>query len=100
MVWQGAAGFKALTTGPYVQPFYNAARPLQNMVNNTWTEQNQGAFYPRLSVANQARNYQSSSYWTRDSSFAKLRNLQIGYSLPPSILNSLKIKMLRLYITG
>ena len=57
MVWQGAAGLKALTTGPYVQPFFNAARPLQDMFNNTWTEQNQGADYPRLSIANQARNY-------------------------------------------
>lgn len=100
MVWQGAAGLKALTTGPYVQPFFNAARPLQDMFNNTWTEQNQGADYPRLSIANQARNYQSSSYWTRNSSFVKLRNLQIGYNLPSSIVNNLKIKKLRLYVTG
>lgn len=35
-----------------------------------------------------------------DASYLKMRNLQIGYSLPKSVLNSLMIEKCRIYISG
>ena len=46
-------------------------------------------------------NYQNvSSYFVQDGSYLKLRNLQIGYSLPSAILNSINMQHARIYISG
>ena len=40
------------------------------------------------------------SYYIEDASYFRLRNLQIGYSLPASILSKVKISRARIYIQG
>jgi TonB-linked SusC/RagA family outer membrane protein len=45
-----------------------------------------------------ANNYQNSSYWIEDGSFFRIRNIQLGYSFSPEILEKIKLRALRLYI--
>lgn len=48
-------------------------------------EQNASAKYPRLSYgaeAGSSNNSQSSTMWLRDRSFLRLKNAEIGYTLP------------------
>jgi TonB-linked SusC/RagA family outer membrane protein len=101
MLWQGVAGVQALTQGPLVQPFAGEARPLKSMVDNTWSPDNPGAQLPRLSLTRATRNYVPSTFWMKNSSFAKLRNLQVGYTLPTAITkNLLKFNKIRVYVSG
>ncbi len=101
MAWQGFAGHKVLTNGPTVRPFWGGnAAPIQSMVDNFWTPTNTNADFPRLGFANQGRNYQSSTHWVNSGDFAKLRNMQIGYTLPQNALSSLGISKLRIYVSG
>ncbi|MDO5981388.1 SusC/RagA family TonB-linked outer membrane protein [Flavivirga spongiicola] len=101
MAWQGFAGHKVLTDGPTVRPFWGGnAVPTQSMVDNFWTPTNTNADFPRLGFANQDRNYQSSTYWVNKGDFAKLRNMQIGYTLPQNALSSLGINKFRIYVSG
>jgi TonB-linked SusC/RagA family outer membrane protein len=61
---------------------------------------NQGARHPTY-YANENRNYYSvNSNWILDGSFAKLRNLQVGYSLPASLTERVGADRMRLYVTG
>ncbi|MGN6508462.1 MAG: SusC/RagA family TonB-linked outer membrane protein [Chitinophaga sp.] len=61
---------------------------------------NQGARHPTY-YANENRNYYSAnSNWILDGSFAKLRNLQVGYSLPASLTERVGADRMRLYLTG
>lgn len=39
-----------------------------------------GATYPRLTTKSNENNYRTSSFWVKDASFLKLRNLEIGYT--------------------
>ena len=39
-----------------------------------------GATYPRLTTRSNENNYRTSSFWVKDASFLKLRNLEIGYT--------------------
>ncbi|MDO4163597.1 MAG: SusC/RagA family TonB-linked outer membrane protein [Bacteroides sp.] len=55
------------------------------------------ATMPRLSSQSNANNYQNSSLWYRDASFIKLRNLQIGYTFPKSML---RFADMRVYLMG
>ncbi len=100
MAWQGFAGHKVVTTGPTVQVFNGNAAPLQSMVGNFWTPTNTNADFPRLSLENRGRNYQTSTRWVNKGDFAKLRNMQIGYTIPKEALSSLGVNKFRIYISG
>ena len=45
-------------------------------------------------------NNRISSFFVEDASFFRIKNIQIGYSIPSKILNALKIKNLRIYISA
>ena len=58
------------------------------------------ATYPRLSTTANSNNYVNSSFWVKSGDFLKLRNIEIGYSLPESALAKLKMKEARIYLSG
>lgn len=65
-----------------------------------WTPENQDARHPAY-YSNYNRNYYTTnSWWILDGSFVKLRNLQVGYSLPDELIDRFGIQRLRLYATG
>ena len=55
------------------------------------------ANYPRLTTKANANNYQNSTFWIKNGSFLRVRNLEIGYSLPTSVLKKLHMEKLRIY---
>lgn len=61
---------------------------------------NQDARHPTW-YANENRNYYTTnSHWILDGSFVKLRNAQLGYTLPTSVSNRFGTQRMRLYVTG
>jgi len=65
-----------------------------------WTPENQDARMPAY-YANENRNYYTSSaWWVLDGSFIKLRNVQLGYTLPQSLVSLVGIQRLRVYVNG
>ena len=62
------------------------------------------AVYPRLSIgsaAGSSNNQQTSSWWQRDGSFLRLKNFEVGYSIPKKVLaHAGFIQSLRLYLSG
>lgn len=55
--------------------------------------------YPRISNLGNATgvNTQTSDFWVRNSSYLRLKNLQIGYTIPTRITKKAKISQLRIY---
>ena len=45
-------------------------------------------------------NYQRSSFWQRDGSFVKLRNIELGYSLPHSLVGKIGLNETTIFING
>jgi hypothetical protein len=64
-----------------------------------WTPDNTDASYPRL-FSNNSNNKEISSYWLRDGSYLRLKNLELGYNVPASALRGLKISNARFYVSG
>lgn len=62
-----------------------------------WTESNPNGSYPRLTNQDENGNSRSSSFYVEDASYLRLKNLQIGYSLPRKVLDKVAIKNLRMY---
>ena len=69
---------------------------------NHWTvnNPNPNAPYPRLGTTRSNNNVQTSDYWTRDMSFLRLKNAEIGYTFPKKWTKKAGIQALRLYVAG
>ncbi|MGM9802858.1 MAG: SusC/RagA family TonB-linked outer membrane protein [Muribaculaceae bacterium] len=66
------------------------------------SESNPNASYPRLTLSNTSNDYDSryNSFWLRTADYLKIQNVQIGYTIPKSLLQRVNIKYLRLYVSG
>ncbi|OQP66295.1 SusC/RagA family protein [Niastella vici] len=72
-----------------------------NDVKNAWTPDNPNATIPRLSLSDANGNFSTASDWYLDNgSYARVKNVTLGYTLPGKLTSKAKINSLRLYVTG
>jgi len=65
-----------------------------------WTEDNPSAEMPRLVVTDPNNNQRPSDFYVEDGSFFRLRNLQIGWTVPKKWLKKAQVQELKVYVTG
>lgn len=56
------------------------------------------ATYPRLSLTNNLNNYLNSSFWIKNGDFVRLRNVELGYSLPESLIKKIHFTKARIFV--
>lgn len=84
----------------YYHAFQNDSKA-SSLALGRWTENTHDtATYPRLSTYNQNNHQVSSSFWQRDGSFIKLRNIELGYNIPNSIVDNVGLKSASLFVNG
>lgn len=64
-----------------------------------WTPENPDALLPRHYAGN-GHNYHTSDHWIQNGAYVRLKNLQIGYTLPKSITNKILLDRIRVYVSG
>ena len=94
-VLQGAASVKGLPVAEIRYAFYNGGK-LTDKYLDSWTPENPNASMPRLSMKDK-KNRIISSFWVQDASYLKVRNIQLGYSLPSKLIGKYGISRLRVY---
>ena len=99
MLIQGVGKVNAIYTGDAVWALYNAGK-MQTWHTDYWTPQNPGASYPRLIADSSHNNFQNSSFWVYDASYVRLKNMQLGYTLPERLTRKIWIQKLRFYVSG
>ncbi|MDR3340387.1 MAG: TonB-dependent receptor [Candidatus Symbiothrix sp.] len=67
---------------------------------NRWTGPGSTNQYPRLSANDFNQNSQFSDRYIEDGSYLRIKNLQLGYTLPQGVTKSLKIQRLRIYVSA
>lgn len=112
--FQGVARTSFFLNGSSIRTPFSSGHPERAAINediygNVWMstntpEQNANVTYPRLSRgsggAGASNNSQTSTWWLRDGAFLRLKSIEIGYSLPKSLLQKSFIKSLRFYAAG
>ncbi|KAA3636811.1 MAG: hypothetical protein DWQ02_07640, partial [Bacteroidetes bacterium] len=63
-----------------------------------WTGEGTSNSEPR--VTNGGHNYLESEWFLEDASFLKLRNVQVGYTLPANLVQKIRFRNIRLYVSG
>lgn len=112
--FQGVARTSFFLNGSSIRTPFSSGNMERSAINediygNVWMstntpEQNANVIYPRLSMgsggAGASNNSQTSTWWLRDGSFLRMKSLEIGYSLPKTLLQKSFIKTLRFYVAG
>lgn len=83
-------------------PFINDAQVLQAYADSYWSEENQNvyALWPRLSQTLNSNNIATSTWFMRDGSFLRLKQMEFGYTLPARITEKIRMSNLRFYVSG
>lgn len=95
----GVANREIYVSGNTIYSFQNNATA-SRLALDSWTENNQDATYPRLSTVNFANNYRASTFWKRNGSYLRLRNLRIGYELPESVTRAMSLQGMEVYLNA
>lgn len=101
LMFNGAAGVKRLFDGYEVYGNFSgdAAHPA-TIWRDAWTPDNHDASMPRIfydtNSASSSRSVQS-DFWLQNTSYLRLKNLQLGYTLPKGWLNSVGVENIRIY---
>ncbi|MBC7387568.1 MAG: TonB-dependent receptor [Opitutaceae bacterium] len=96
---EGLGGYQSL--GANVSSTSPATNIFQEVYDQRWTPSNTTAKYPRaVGGVRGTFNTQRSSRYLEDGSYLRLKNITLGYQLPKSFLNKLKVANARLFITG
>lgn len=71
-------------------------------VDDRWTvdNPNQDVFWPRLGDRAVANNEQNSTWWLRDMSFLRLKNIELGYSFSRAMTTKIGVRDCRLFVRG
>ena len=107
MFWQGVQGvdvdcrgFKSQTdfwaNSAINMPYLNKG----TRVLDAWSPANPGSDIPALTTTDSNNEGRVSSYYIEDGSYAKLRTVQLGYNMPKSVTEKLKMDRIRLYISA
>lgn len=103
LLLQGLGGYKKRMGDYQAFAFYNSGNIQRWQVENKWTEENpdKNAKYIKLTSLNGgAGTILSSTYWLRNCTFLRAKNLQIGYTLPASLTQKMHVSKARVYFSG
>lgn len=67
-----------------------------------WTPDNpsQDAFYPRLTYGQNENNLKESTWWLRNMSMLRVKDIEVGYRFPKAWMSKIGVRSLRLYLKG
>lgn len=65
-----------------------------------WTTSNPDADRPRIIIDDPNHNGRPSAWWLEKGDYLRISNIEVGYTIPKSILNHVKISSLRIYASA
>lgn len=101
---QGTAGVKGYLNNYAGWAFFNLGNiqrwQMEERFNPEDPERNPG--YPRLEVITNSGtpNTVLSDFWVVDASYLRVKNLQVGYTFPPGLINKIGLQSARIYVSG
>lgn len=102
---QGVGKRTMMIRGELVEPFhYNYGMTMYEHQLDFWTPQNPDAMYPKLAnngtMSNTNNFRRGSDMYLYDGAYARLKNVQIGYSLPDMAIKDIGLKSFRVFLSG
>jgi len=99
----GSYGQKLFVNGWGVQPFNQGSPPTTDWLN-AWTPEHPSTTMPLIYITGQGNASSNistaSTYYLQSASFLRLKNLQLGYTLPSALVKRAALSSLRIFFSG
>src|SRR5690606_3644 len=99
---QGVGKADGYLHGAGIQPFTTTGAiggTIREDNKDRWLPDNPNAKYPRLAFG-QNNNQQASEFWMKNAAYLRVKNVQLGYTLPSQTVENIGINKLRLFVNG
>lgn len=97
MMWQGTAGNDVFDATRRIDI---RSSNLPSYMLDRWTGPGTSDKYPVFIVGDSSDNWKSSDLYVYDGSYLRLKNIELGYTLPQSLTQKVFINRLRLYVSA
>ncbi|KAA5546819.1 TonB-dependent receptor [Adhaeribacter rhizoryzae] len=99
--FQGESGRKIYANNWGTIPFVQGTPPTTDW-RDRWTPDNPSTTMPRIYWGFNAPSKitRSSTYFLEDAAYLRLKNLTLGYTIPATLVNRIKVKRLRIFVSG
>ncbi|MFB2120663.1 SusC/RagA family TonB-linked outer membrane protein [Parapedobacter sp. 2B3] len=94
---QGIADVDRILIGNGQQPLNDERSNSLSHWTSRWTPENPSTSLPRMGGAN---NHVLSTFYVEDASYLRLKNIELGYTLPRTLLQKIQVSGIRLFISG
>jgi TonB-dependent starch-binding outer membrane protein SusC len=94
----GAAMYDLYLNNSYYRP--QPERAYSQIVKETYNPETGKGEYPALTVNNADNNYQPSDFWLENGNYFKIKELELGVSLPASWIEPIRLDTFRFYVRG
>jgi hypothetical protein len=101
---QGQKGIFGYGRTPGLTPFFSGTPPSKNVAEQAWTPENHSNTMPRLYFSDYSGSEKvwnhPSTFLLYDMSYLRIKNLQIGYTLPDELMKKISMKGIRIYVAA
>lgn len=101
ILFQGVGGTSGYLNGYAGYAFNNSGNVQRWQADGRWTPDNpdRNAIYPRLEFITNSgtNNTLTSSFWVLNGSYVRLKNVQLGYTIPSVLTKKVRVQTVRLY---
>ena len=95
---QGTSGFKDYWMDDWRTPTPATTNLInKEMGDGRWYTGRTDATYPRLLTSAATINKAISDFWVVDKAYVRVKNIQLGYRIPPTIARKMKLEGVRIY---
>ena len=99
MMWQGVAGRSYYLSGQRIWETYNFNQWHKEAWSQARLDANLPITYPRLDPGSNASKILS-DFWLVNGDYLRLKNVEVGYSLPQRWARSIRAQQIRFYVNG
>jgi len=99
---QGTFNRQSYLSGDFMNGFGNGGQNNAYAYNlgRFTTATAETAKQPRLWLANNTNNTQTSSFWLKDNDFVRIKNVELGYTLPEKLSRKIGLPSVRFFANG
>jgi hypothetical protein len=94
-LWIGNNYFWGIIGDRFQSSFFTVHR-------NRWTPDNPNGYYPKfyMTGGGAAKNEQVQTRYLQNGAYLRIKNVQLGYSLPPALMNRWHMDKIRVYVSA
>lgn len=97
---QGAAHADVMLNNESVYEFFQEGKVKPFHLGRWTPETAESATYPRLHSNTNGNNHRASTFWVKSADYLRVKNAEIGYTLPKSLISVIGLSYFRVYANG